>query len=170
MDELEKLREEKNKVFASDPQSPLTPEQKMNFDGLRYFPENHFLRFEQAVDFFANQETIKMQTSSGSLQSFLKVGLFKFSVESQPAVLTLYRGEEGEYFLPFKDALAGKETYAAGRYVEPISLGENLFMIDFNFAYNPYCAYNDRWTCPLPPAENRLAIPIRAGEKIYQDH
>jgi uncharacterized protein (DUF1684 family) len=71
------------------------------------------------------------------------------------------------YFLPFVDALAGSQTYAAGRYIEPIPLGEDKFLIDFNYAYNPYCAYNEYWSCPLTPVENRLRVAIPAGEKIF---
>ena len=69
--------------------------------------------------------------------------------------------------MPFVDALAGRETYGAGRYVEPERLDDGKLLVDFNQAYNPYCAYNANWSCPLPPRENRLQVPIRAGEKIY---
>jgi uncharacterized protein (DUF1684 family) len=70
-------------------------------------------------------------------------------------------------FLPFADALAGVETYGAGRYLEPEPVGDGQFVVDFNLAYNPYCAYNDDWSCPITPRENRLTVPIRAGEKLY---
>ena len=72
------------------------------------------------------------------------------------------------FFLPFVDTLAGEETYPAGRYLEPVQLEGNTFRIDFNQAYNPYCAYGDNWSCPITPAENRLSVPIRAGEKLPQ--
>ncbi|HEY3290725.1 MAG TPA: DUF1684 domain-containing protein, partial [Anaerolineae bacterium] len=72
------------------------------------------------------------------------------------------------FFLPFVDALAGTETYGAGRYLEPEPIpGGQQFQVDFNLAYNPYCAYNDQWSCPLTPAENRLTVPVRAGEKVF---
>jgi len=79
--------------------------------------------------------------------------------------LTIFTNQNG-YFLPFVDALAGKETYPAGRYVEPEPLANSKFLIDFNLAYNPYCAYNENWSCPLTPFENRLKVAIAAGEKI----
>jgi uncharacterized protein (DUF1684 family) len=88
-------------------------------------------------------------------------------VEGQEAQLTIYQNENG-YFLPFVDALAGKETYPAGRYLEPEELYGNHFLVDFNLAYNPYCAYNEMWSCPITPAENRLKVPIRAGEKMFE--
>jgi len=87
-------------------------------------------------------------------------------VEGQIAELTIYADQDG-FFLPFVDSLAGSETYPAGRYLEPEPLSDGELLIDFNLAYNPYCAYNDQWSCPLTPFENRLKVPIRAGEKIY---
>jgi uncharacterized protein (DUF1684 family) len=96
----------------------------------------------------------------------LRLGRFGFRVDEEQAELTIYAGEHG-YFLPFVDALANQETYGAGRYLEPEQLSGNKFLVDFNLAYNPYCAYNERWSCPLTPFENRLKVPIRAGEKMF---
>jgi uncharacterized protein (DUF1684 family) len=109
-----------------------------------------------------------MQTSTGDVQEYHRFGRFHFNVQGQPADLTVYYSD-GNYFLPFVDSLAGKETYPAGRYLEPEPLGEGFFLIDFNLAYNPYCAYNEHWSCPLTPFENRLKVPIRAGEKIFHE-
>lgn len=166
MTELEIFREEKNDFFASHPQSPLTPEQKRNFNGLSYFPENPALRFEAEVEAFPKQETIAMQTSTGDEQHYTRYGKFRFTVDGQPAELTIYASEHG-FFLPFGDSLANKETYGAGRYLDPYPLPSGKLLIDFNFAYNPYCAYNERWSCPLTLFENRLTAPIRAGEKLF---
>jgi len=82
--------------------------------------------------------------------------------------LTIYQSEHG-FFLPFVDSLAGSETYAAGRYLEPEPLPGGHFLVDFNIAYNPYCAYNEMWSCPLTPAENRLKVAVRAGEKLFHE-
>jgi hypothetical protein len=71
----------------------------------------------------------------------------------------------GGYFLPFMDATSGDETYGAGRYLEIEPLPGGKLLVDFNMAYNPYCAYNEYWSCPIPPKENRLSVPIEAGEK-----
>ena len=76
-------------------------------------------------------------------------------------------GGDGSFFLPFVDSLAGKETYPAGRYLEPEQLDGSRFLVDFNLAYNPYCAYNEMWSCPLTPFENRVKVPVRAGEKNF---
>ena len=98
---------------------------------------------------------------------YVRHSRFEFQVEGQEAELTIYQNENG-YFLPFVDALAGKETYPAGRYLEPEELHGNRFLVDFNLAYNPYCAYNEMWSCPITPPENRLKVPIRAGEKLFE--
>jgi uncharacterized protein len=164
--ELETFRAEKDRFFATGRQSPLTSEQKKDFKGLNYFPENPALRLEVTVEEFPEKEEIQMQTSTGDVQQYQRYGRFQFEVDGQPAQLTLY-SDGGSFFLPFADSLAGTETYGAGRYLEPEDLGGKRFLVDFNLAYNPYCAYNDAWSCPLTPFENRLKVPIRAGEKNF---
>ena len=169
MHELEQFRKSKDDFFAHYPESPLTREQKKAFTGLRYFPEDLALALEVAVEEFPEKKTITMQTSTGDVQAYQRFGLFRFTVDGQEAQLTLYFSGH-DFFLPFSDSLAGTETYPAGRYLEPQPLGNGKFRIDFNYAYNPYCAYNARWSCPIPPAENRLKVPIRAGEMMFEDH
>lgn len=166
MTELENLRAEKDEFFGSHPQSPLTREQKQDFHGLSYFPENDALRLEVKVNEFDIKEKFDMQTSTGSVQPYEKFGRFEFMVDGQQVELTIYRGQHG-FFLPFVDSLAGDETYPAGRYLEPEPLPGSRFFVDFNVAYNPYCAYNEIWSCPITPAENRLKVAIRAGEKLF---
>ena len=168
MTDLDDLRMEKDGFFARHPQSPLTPEQRRDFKGLEYFPESEALRLEVRVELFEEQEPMQMQTSTGGVQTYVRVGRFQFDVDGQPAELTIYQSEHG-FFLPFADSLAGEETYPAGRYLEPEPLPGNRFLVDFNLAYNPYCAYNEMWSCPITPAENRLKVPIRAGEKLFHE-
>jgi uncharacterized protein len=167
MSELTDFRREKDEFFGYHPQSPLTPEQKHRFTGLQYFPENEALRLEVQAELLFDQQSMQMQTSTGGVQTYVRHARFKFQVDGQEAELTIYQNENG-YFLPFVDSLAGKETYPAGRYLEPESLPGNRFLVDFNLAYNPYCAYNEMWSCPITPAENRLKVPIRAGEKLFE--
>ncbi len=166
MSNLKAVRKEKDAFFASHWQSPLTPEQKKNFKGLNYFPENPALRLTVSVEEFDEKRIVPIQTSTGDYQEYVRYGQFTFEVEGQTARLTIYQADYG-FFLPFADSLTEIETYPAGRYLEPEPLGGNTFHVDFNLAYNPYCAYNDRWSCPLTPAENRLKAPIRAGEKMF---
>lgn len=166
MTPLSEFRRQKDQFFAQNPHSPLTYEQKKSFQGLSYFPENADLRMEVQVEPFPYKDIIQMQTSTGGVQRYTRYGRFKFVVEGQVTELTIYASQDG-FFLPFADSLAGTETYGAGRYLEPEHLGGNRFLVDFNLAYNPYCAYNDQWTCPITPPENRLTVPIRAGEKLF---
>ncbi len=166
MTELEEFRAAKDEFFAKHPQSPLTPRQKAGFKGLVYFPENPALRLELQPEEFPAKAEISVGTSTGDVQRYQRWGRVHFTVDGKAAELTLYTGENG-FFLPFVDSLAGKETYPAGRYLEPEPLDDGRYLVDFNLAYNPYCAYNDQWSCPLTPFENRLKVPIRAGEKIY---
>jgi uncharacterized protein len=166
MTELENFRAEKNDFFASHPQSPLTAAQKQTFKGLHYFDENPSLRFEVKVSPFPEREQIEIQTSTGEVRVYTRYGRFKFLVDGKEAELTIYDKDQ-EYFLPFVDSLAGLETYPAGRYLDLEPLPGDHFLVDFNLAYNPYCAYNDVWSCPLTPFENRIKVPIRAGEKLF---
>lgn len=166
MTELESFRVEKDIFFSSHLQSPLTREQKKDFQGLHYFPENESLNLEVQVDEFSVKEKFEMQTSTGDIQIYEKFGKFKFQVDGEEAELTIYRSSHG-FFLPFVDSLAGRETYPAGRYLDLESLPRSRFLVDFNAAYNPYCAYNEMWSCPITPVENRLKVAIRAGEKLF---
>ncbi len=166
MTELEAFRAEKDEFFHNDPQSPLTAQQKRDFHGLNYFPENPALRLEVQADKLPVKERVEMQTSTGDVQVYFRHSRFRFPVDGQEAELTIYEADYG-FFLPFVDSLAGQETYPAGRYLEPEPLPGGRFLVDFNLAYNPYCAYNEHWSCPLTPFENRLKVAIRAGEKIF---
>jgi len=166
MNELEAFRAEKDDFFEHDYQSPLTSKQKGEFKGLDYFPENQGLRLEIKAREFSNKERVEMQTSTGDVQIYFRHSRLRFRLEGQDVELTVYEGPNG-YFLPFVDSLAGVETYPAGRYLEPEPLPGGRFLVDFNMAYNPYCAYNENWSCPLTPFENRLNVPVRAGEKLF---
>jgi len=167
MPALAEFRQMKDDYFARDPHSPLTPEQKQGFSGLKYFPENEGLRLHVEVEKHPDQEQLQMQTSTGDVQTYTRFGQFKFDVDGEESALTIYANEHG-YFLPFVDALAGDETYGAGRYLEPEQQSNGEFLIDFNMAYNPYCAYNEAYSCPIPPAENRLKVAVRAGEMNFK--
>jgi uncharacterized protein (DUF1684 family) len=167
MTELKKYRQQKDEFFARDPHSPLSTEQKRAFDGLFYYADNPALRFDVKVERAGNHQTVQMQTSTGEMRFYYKYGTFDFEVDGQAATLTVYTSGEGDAFVPFTDATSGQETYGAGRYLELEPLGEDRFHVDFNLAYNPWCAYSPLYSCPIPPAENRLSVPIRAGEKDF---
>jgi uncharacterized protein (DUF1684 family) len=170
MSKLQQFRQAKDQFFGRDPHSPLTPEQKDGFTGLSYFPNNPDLRLEIDLETFDEQDTLQMQTSTGDVQEYVRWGRFHFEVDGAPAELTLYLApESNSYFLPFMDATNGQETYGAGRYLEVEPLPGGGFVVDFNMAYNPYCAYNPFWSCPFTPPENRLKVRIEAGEKNPSD-
>lgn len=166
MTELEEFRVQKDAFFRSSHHSPLLPEQKADFHGLRYFPENPDLALTVEVERFPEADELHMQTNTGDVQRYTRFGRFTFQVDDETAALTIFHNENG-YFLPFTDSLAGTETYGAGRYLEPEPLPDGRFAVDFNLAYNPYCAYNEAWSCPITPPENRLQVPVRAGEKVF---
>jgi uncharacterized protein (DUF1684 family) len=166
--DLETKRKQKDEFFAVDPHSPLTPEQQARFGGLDYFPENRELVIEAELDTDVDSDEVRMQYTAGDEPTYRRAGRIRFEVEGRPAELTLFASEkQHELFLPFRDATSGDETYAAGRYLEVEPPRGGRVVVDFNQAYNPYCAYNERWSCPLPPRENWLEVPIRAGEKLF---
>jgi len=166
MSDLQAFRHNKDEFFVHSDESPLSAEQKRDFRGLQYFPETAQLRFEVKVERIPGEQEIQIQTSTGGFQAYKRFGKLRFEVDGEAAELTVFSNHHG-YFLPFVDSLAGVETYPAGRYLEPEPLGNGKFVLDFNLAYNPNCAYNEMWTCPLTPPENRLKAPIRAGEKLF---
>lgn len=167
MSDLIEFRSQKDEYFRLSPHSPLTPEQQDSFDGLRYFDENPELDLVVQVEQFEEKDRVQMQTTTGGIQTYERFGRFSFQSEGQEGELTIYHSEDG-YFLPFVDGLAGEQTYGAGRYLEPEPFGDGRFRVDFNLAYNPFCAYNEAWSCPITPKENRIAVPIRAGEKVFE--
>lgn len=167
MSELTEFRKQKDEYYGHDHQSPLTHEQRENFGGLIYFAEDDSLRYEISIQEFEDQEIISMQTSTGDTQTYTRFGKVKFQVNGTEAELTVYASHHG-FFIPFVDSQAGKVTYGAGRYLDPPILENGKLLLDFNLAYNPYCAYNEEYSCPLPPAENRLQVAIEAGEKNFK--
>jgi hypothetical protein len=169
------LLTKRSEMFRTHTQSPLTEERKRTFDTLRYFPYNPAWRFRaQAVPIEDEKATkaLAIDLPEG------KAGLLPFAyVHFASVKLTLYwiEGYGGGVFLPFKDRTNGVETYGGGRYLYDTIKGADLgaspvgMLLDFNFAYNPSCAYSPQWTCPLAPAENTLPLRIEAGELKFEE-
>ena len=149
--------------------SPLEEEQKQTFKSVPRFEEDKKYRVKVVLKERRLQPRIQVMGPEGKVITVIKKGIVEFTINSFPhQKLTVYYDPEKQlYFIHFKDLTNGKETYGAGRFVNLYPIGENEFILDFNLAYNPYCVYNDNWTCPTPPLENRLTIPIQAGEKDY---
>ncbi len=168
--ELESFRAAKDKFYRQDHRAPLTPEQQRGFKGLSYFPENDALVIKARIDRNVQTGIVHMETTKGEQQDYRRSGVAHFEVDGRPAQVTLYASDSSHnLFLPFRDSTSGKETYGGGRYLDLHTHGDEV-LIDFNYAYNPNCAYNPDWSCPLPPAENWLEVPIRAGEMTFPDH
>lgn len=146
--------------------SPLTPADRTSFVGLQYFEPNDGLVLDLPLDVDVPHDPIPMETSTGGQRTYKRAGRIRFKVDGVEAVAAVYEDEHG-YFLPFRDVTSAHETYAAGRYLEPEKNPDGTIHIDFNYAYNPYCAYSPHFSCPLPPTENWLKVPIRAGEKKF---
>jgi uncharacterized protein (DUF1684 family) len=163
---------ERDDLFAHHPQSALPPERRAGFAGLSYFPHDPRGRVLAAVE-AAERRRYDVPSSDGETMAFERIGLARFALDGTPCALELYwlLAYGGGLFVPFADATAGEETYGAGRYLLDTVKGADLGMrdgrlvLDFNLAYNPSCAYDPRWACPLPPPPNRLAIPVRLGER-----
>ncbi len=159
-------RKAKDEFFASDHHSPLHHEARDGFSGLRYYEPNPGLVFTLPVEPGDGTE-IRVQTSDGQERLYRRVGRAEFEAGAESVTITLYSAGGEGLFVPFRDATSGSETYGAGRYLDIEPNGDGTVTLDFNYAYNPYCAYNDAYSCPLPPVENWLRVPIEAGELDY---
>ena len=165
-------RERRDRYFGTHANSPLTAGQRERFQGLSYFGENLDLALEAPLDTTGDSvgEHVTIAGSDGKPKEYVRAGRIHFAVDDEPVTLTVFRDvARGRYFLPFRDLTAGEETYPVGRYLDPQARPDGTLQVDFNYAYNPYCAYSDGWTCPVPPFENMIRVRIAAGEKIYPD-
>ena len=169
---LVRARQQKDEAFAGDPHSPAAHSGYGPFSGLKYFDPDPQLRFETKLQRIGRQESVIMTTSKGTRQLFNRIGYFDLTIAGQPVKLFAYQSAEREdpsIFIPFRDATSGKESYGAARYLDLEVEHDDNYAVDFNLAYNPYCAYSDDYICPMPPTENWLKVPIKAGEKKYHE-
>jgi hypothetical protein len=170
---LEENREAKNHFFKEHWQSPIEKDERKKFTEINYFPVDEKYRFELELLIHANPDQFESADSKGDVRQFYRFGEFHFKIEGQDAVLQAYKSDlsEPRLFIPFKDTTNGLDTYGAGRYMDleddHHKTQEGKWIFDFNLAYNPYCAYNHNYACPLTPFENHLKIAIKAGEKKY---
>lgn len=168
MHPIDHMRQDKDFFFRTDPDSPIPEGERETFEGLRYFPYNDALCFALDIERFSWSTEVMMPTSAGEEAGYARYGRIRFSVEGKGQTLTVFKSEHG-LFLPFVDATCGAESYEGGRYLEPDIDVTGKCLVDFNLAYNPFCAYGGgEWSCPIPPAENRLSVRIEAGEMKYE--
>jgi uncharacterized protein (DUF1684 family) len=158
-------------AFFRGPDSPLAPSARSRFRHLRYFAPAPEWNLRAELDSTAAGDTVALLTSAGDADRYIRLGRLQFAHAGRRLQLLLYRSlGDGTYFLPFSDATSGRQTYGAGRYLEPWQRPDGGWQLDFNRAYNPYCAYDKRWVCPLAPAENHLGVRVTAGEKTFDEH
>ena len=176
--DLNLQRKEKDYYFQTDPDSPIPPEIRSKFPGLSYFPPDAKYRLRVRLTKLPNPEPVTLATSKGVPRPMVRYGYFDFEIDGAMQRLCAYKSapqpghhhEDASLFVPFRDATSGKESYGAARYLDIEENPSGEHVLDFNLAYNPYCAYSDDYVCPFPPRENWLAVSIRAGEKSFPLH
>jgi len=185
---LERFRARKDALFATHPQSPFAPEERKAFTGLRYYPYEPSLRVEAMMEPASDQEEAHPASGDEHPTPLRRAARVQFMLAGRSLELTVYWIDiyGGGLFLPFRDATSPEESYGAGRYLFDTIKGSDFrrvsgvasegggyaggeIVLDFNYAYNPSCAYDPRWSCPLAPRVNWLPVHIRAGERKYHD-
>jgi uncharacterized protein len=166
---IESTRTAKDRAFREASDSPIPPDKRDRLLPLKYFPTADDYTVPAVLRLADERPEFEMPTSTGKLRKMQRVGVLQFTLKGQPLNLGAFV-ESGttriqRLFVPFTDMTTGTETYSAGRYLDLDPTPTGIYVIDFNRAYNPYCAYNETYDCPYPPASNRLKVPIHAGEK-----
>ena len=182
-DALTRFRRGRDELFRTHPQSPIEPDERESFQGLRYFDPDPSYRVRARVEPADGSELLIETGGDDGAIRFQRTARLEFELVGQPCALIVLRLVQyaGGLFVPFKDTTAVKQTYGAGRYlfdtakdtdglVLGITAGSPDVVIDFNYAYNASCAYSPRWACPLAPPENHLDVEVRAGEMIYREY
>ncbi len=166
-----KERKEKDEFFKNDKDSPLLELTKMKFKGLNYYPPDLSFKFRARLILFDKNDTIDMLTTKNDFRKMIRYGKLEFIYSKKIYYLTAYLPIKNQeyFFVPFTDKTNNKTTYAGGRYLDIERKNmTDVYDLDFNLAYNPYCAYNPKYSCPIVPKENQLKISIKAGEKIFK--
>ncbi len=169
IEEIEAQRTEKDQEFKTSEDTPLTEEQQEIFTALNYFPVAEKYKVKAELHKNPREQKIKIAITDGTQREYLVFGNAHFHLEGKELNVTVYAPlkEDADYlFIPFYDETSAEQSYGGGRYVEPELIDGGTLEIDFNIAYNPYCAYNHKYRCPIPPQENNLRVAILAGEKI----
>jgi uncharacterized protein (DUF1684 family) len=156
--------------MRSSPESPVPADPRAPFPPLTYFPVNEEYRVPAERDVKASDSVLEMPTSTGQRRQMRRIGTLRFTLKGQPMTLTAFveaaTNDLSRLFVPFGDLTNGTETYQGGRYLDLDRTATGIYDLDFNRAYHPYCLFNKAYDCPIPPRENRLATPIRAGERL----
>lgn len=176
--EIEKYRTGKNIKMLYTESTPLTKEQLASFKGLKYFDPDINFRVEGKLRKADKPEVILMKTSTDREPAYVRYGEVYFTMDGKEIKLAVFQNKKmldlsqdtNMLFVPFRDQTSGTETYGGGRYIDcEIPAAGDMIILDFNKAYNPYCAYNHKFSCVIPPEENRLPVRIEAGEKVFEE-
>lgn len=164
-------RASKDAFFRTSPHSPIPVVERSRFGGLAYYaidPAMRLAGLRLAPGAADEPPEVQIATSDGGQRTARRLGTLAFEIHAQPRALAAYGlgGADGSLFVPFLDATSGTETYGAGRYLDLEPEPDGTYVLDFNVAYHPYCAYSPDYSCPLTPTENRLPDRIEAGERL----
>jgi len=170
-EQIASWRAEKDR-FMRSPESPVVEAQRATFAELPYFPTNEEYRVPAALRPGKVEDILEMPTSTGQRRHMRRIGALEFTLKGESLKLTAFADasdtELRRLFVPFFDRTNGTETYPGGRYLDLDRTATGIYDLDFNRAYHPFCLFNATYDCPVPPRENRLPVPVRAGEKLAQ--
>nr|WP_321237061.1 DUF1684 domain-containing protein [uncultured Psychroserpens sp.] len=172
------FQKEINAEYKDATTSPLKEKDRKHFKGLNFFKFDSTYVVKASFSRTPNESVFKMKTTTDRLPEYVKYGVVTFELQGKTQQLNIYQnqglikkeGYEDYLFLPFLDNTNGEESYGGGRYIDMRIPEGNELTIDFNKAYNPYCAYNEKYSCPIVPRENYLDLEIRAGVKAFDKH
>lgn len=168
---IDENRESRDRFMKSN-SSPFLPEDKAVFEGLKYFPVDPSLKIRARLILAERKLPVLITTTTGEKRKYITIGHAEFELEGKPQRLLIYQDFEERngnvLSLMFADETSAYTTYGGGRYIELKKDSNKAITIDFNMAYNPFCHFNDEYSCPIPPKENLMTVPIEAGEKLYK--
>jgi uncharacterized protein len=169
-DEIAARRAQVDEFMRKSDQSPVPAAKRASFPPLPYFPIDEQYRVPAALKVSPAEQVIELSTSTGVPRRMRRIGTLAFTLKGQPLTLTAFADIEDtqlrRLFVPFGDLTNGTETYQGGRYLDLDRTGSGVYDLDFHRAYHPSCVFDSKYECPVPPRENRLNVPIRAGEKL----
>jgi uncharacterized protein (DUF1684 family) len=169
-EEIAGWRATKDQFMRESPESPVPDAQRTSFPTLPYFPISQEYRVPASLNVVPNTDVIEMSTSTGQRRRMKRIGTLAFTLKGEALTLTAFADANDtalqRLFVPFGDLTNGTETYPGGRYLDLDRTATGIYDLDFNRAYHPFCLFNPEYDCPLPPRENRLKVPVRAGERL----
>ncbi|BDD10582.1 hypothetical protein FUAX_30140 [Fulvitalea axinellae] len=174
--EIKAYQQAWNRTYADPKKSPLAVKDRESFKGLAFFPINLEYRLQAKLVKDEQYKRLRVRTSDGKVREYVRFGKLYFTLDGKSLTLEAYqpadfRKRTSSLFVPFTDKTNGDTSYGGGRYLD-LEIPEHggSLILDFNKAYNPYCAYNNRYSCPVPPKANRLPVAIPAGMAAPDDH